>query len=58
MGQVWRCVKNRKKKGWKEQNPPLQKKKKRKKKIPGGFNEITPKKIELVWPTEGRNARN
>lgn len=58
MGQVWRCVKNRKKKGWKEQNPPLQKKKKGKKKSPGGFNEITPKKIELVWPTEGRNARN
>lgn len=25
---------------------------------PGGFNEITPQKIELVWPTEGRNARN
>lgn len=27
-------------------------------KPPGGFNEITPQKIELARPTEGRNARN
>lgn len=29
-----------------------------KKTLLGGLNEITPQKIELAGPTEGRNARN
>lgn len=34
------------------QTPP------QKKTLLGGLNEITPQKIELAGPTEGRNARN
>lgn len=30
----------------------------KKKTLLGGLNEITPQKIELAGPTEGRNARN
>lgn len=50
-------LKKKRKKMQKRRNPRPHSKKK-KKKTPGGLNEITPKKIELVWPTEGRNARN
>lgn len=50
LGQVWHYMVERKKKEkeMKKSSP----------KPPGGLNEITSQKIELAWPTEGRNTRN